>query len=191
MQDIGISVGEWSDNQYTNFGSGFSAFGGRNLSLQSDYPFYMSSLNFKTIRTSLGITWSEYSKRGKLVKKYKEQGVLLPQLNDFYRKFKVRGGGTLEQFDSFVADQRLIAQAKEREEAELLKRLKEEEEKKVISDLNLFPPKDEDTTVTKDKTTVKQTLIGEKQTDKKPNYLLFGLIGLGVIIGGFLIFKKK
>jgi hypothetical protein len=67
----------------------------------------------------------------------------------------------------------------------LLEKLKAEEKLKEISDLNLFPPKDEDTTVTEDKTTV-------KQIDKKePNYLLYGVIGLGVLIGAFLIFKKK
>ena len=85
---IGTSVGVWNENQIASLETGFSAFGGRNVSIQSDKPFYMSRLNFRTIRTSLGITWSEYSKRGKLVKKYNEQGVMLPQLNEFYRMLR-------------------------------------------------------------------------------------------------------
>ena len=191
---IGTSVGVWNSNQIASLESGFSAFGGRNISVQSDKPFYISRLNFKTIKTSLGITWSEYNKREKLVKKYKEQGVLLSQLNDFYRKFKVRGGGTLEQFDSFVADQRLIAEAKEREEAELLKRLKEEEEKKAISDSNLFPP-DETELNQKDPLTDDE-LKSNYDTKpmiapKKNNLLIYGVIGFVALVGIVILIKRK
>ena len=190
---IGTSVGVWNENQIASLETGFSAFGGRNVSIQKDYPFYIGSLNFKFIRRDLGISNSEYSKRRKLVQKYKEQGVLLPQLNDFYRKFKVRGGGTLEQFDSYVADQKLIAQAKEREEAELLKRLKEEEEKKAISDSNLFPPVEEQnpTDPLTDDELKSNNNTKPMIAPKKNNLLIYGVIGFVALVGIVILIKRK
>ena len=191
---IGTSVGVWNENQIASLETGFSPFGGRNVSsLQSDKPFYLSRLNIRTVRTSLGISWSEYSKRGKLVKKYSEQGVSLGQINDFYRKFKLRGGGTLEQFDSFVADQRLIAEAKEREEAELLKRLKEEEEKKAISDSNLFPPDEEQNTYDPKTDDELKSNYDTKSmiAPKKNNLLIYGVIGFVALVGVIILIKRK
>ena len=190
---IGTSVGVWNENQIASLETGFSAFGGRNLSVQSEYPFYIDRLSMRDVRFKLGLNYSEYRKRASLVKKYKEQGVSLAQLNDFYRKFKVRGGGTLEQFDSFVADQRLIAEAKEREEAELLARLKEEEEKKAISDSNLFPPVEEQNAYDPPTDDELKSNYDTKPmiAPKKNNLLIYGVIGFVALVGVIILIKRK
>ena len=57
-------------------------------------------------------------------------------------------------------------------------------EKEIINDLNLFPPKPNNSPIPNE-------LMGDKEKESQPNYLVYGLIGLGVIVGAFLIFKKK
>ena len=145
---------------------------------------------YKSVRDSKiehGVSYTEYRKRGRLVSKLETQGISRDKIENYWDLYKLRDGdvNNTNSFNTFIANQRLIQQAQLIAEKELLEKLKAEEKLKEISDLNLFPPKDEDTTVTEDKTTV-------KQIDKKePNYLLYGVIGLGVLIGAFLIFKKK
>ena len=148
--------------------------------------FYDGYKSYRDAPIEHGVNFNEYQSRGRLVSKLEKQGISNGQIESYWGAYKLRGGDIKRwsSFETFINNQRLIQEAQLKAEQKLLIKLKEEEKKKEISDLNLFPPKDEDTTVTEDKTTV-------KQTDKKPNYLLFGLIGLGVVIGGFLIFKKK
>jgi LPXTG-motif cell wall-anchored protein len=148
--------------------------------------FYDGYKSFRDAPIEHGVSSKEYVKRGQLVSKLEKQGISKAKIENYWNLYKLRDGDlkNTNSFETFINNQRLIAQAKEREEAELLKRLKEEERKKEISDSNLFPPKKEDTGSLTNTSTPK--------TDKKqPNYLLYGGIGLGVLIGAFLIFKKK
>ena len=116
-------------------------------------------------------------------------GVLVYQkfiIENYWDLYKLRDGdvNNTDSFNTFIANQRLIQQAQLIAEKELLEKLKAEEKLKEISDLNLFPPKKEDTG--------SLTNTSTPTMDKKePNYLLYGVIGLGVLIGAFLIFKKK
>ena len=65
-----------------------------------------------------------------------------------------------------------------------------EKEKEIMNDLNLFPPKPNNSTKPNN-SSIPNELMGDKEKESQPNYLLYGLIGLGVIVGAFLIFKKK
>lgn len=195
---IGTSVGVWNSGNkvYPNSEYSNARGSGSTIDYTSGKPFYISRLNFRRIRTSLGISYKEYTERGKLVKKYSEQGLTVPQINNFYKKFKLRGGGTLEQFDTFIADQRLIADAQEREEAELLARLKEEEKQKAISDSNLFPPSVDNPTggISSGSTTsTGSTNVPDSafDTPKKNDLLIYGVIGVVALVGIIILVKRK
>lgn len=190
---IGISQGVWNSNQIGSLKYGFSnsessfAGGRGSSSYTRDYPFYKSGLNMRTVRGSLGINYTEYRKRKVLVNKYVKQGLTILQINNFHEKFKIRGGGSLEQFESFISDQRLIADAKEREEAELLERLKEEEKKKAISDSNLFPP---DEVISNEEKDVSNN-VQLATPPKKNNLLIYGVIGVVALVGIIILIKRK
>lgn len=196
---IGISQGVWNSNQIGSLETGFSnsesSFsGGRySSSYTKDYPFYKRGLNMRSVRGSLGINYTEYVKRMQLVNKYVKQGLTIPQINNFHEKFKKRGGGSLQQFDSFIPDQRLIADAQEREEAELLARLKEEEKKKAISDSNLFPPDEElnPTDPLTDDELKSNNNTKPIVTPKKSNLLIYGVIGVVALVGIIILVKRK
>lgn len=195
---IGTSVGDWNTSKKVYPNSEYSNARGRGSTRDytSGKPFYKSGLHFRTVFSQLGISHSVYKKRKELVNKYVEQGLTVPQINNFYEKFKLRGGGSLEQFDSFIADQRLIADAMAREEAELLARLKEEEKKKAISDSNLFPPSVDNPTggiSSGSTTTTGSTNVPDSafDTPKKSNYLLYGAIGLVVVVGGIILIRRR
>ena len=195
---LGTSVGVWNTGNKVYPNSEYSNARGRGST--RDYtigkPFYKTGIHFRNVFSQLGINYKEWTKRGKVVNKYVEQGLTVPQINNFYEKFKLRGGGTLEQFDSFIADQRLIADAMAREEAELLAKLKEEEKQKQISDSNLFPPSVDNptggissgSTTTSGSTNVPDSAF---DTPKKSNYLLYGAIGLVVVVGTIILIRRR
>ena len=79
---------------------------------------------------------------------------------------------------------RIIDKVRKEEEDRLYEQGKAQEEKEIINDLNLFPPKPNNSPIPNE-------LMGDKEKESQPNYLVYGLIGLGVIVGAFLIFKKK
>jgi len=133
-----------------------------------------------------GVSFTEYRKRGQLVSKLEKQGISKAKIENYWDLYKLRDGdeNNTNSFETFINNQRLIQQAQLIAEKELLEKLKAEEEKEIINDLNLFPPKKEDTGLL--------TNTSTPTIDKKePKYLLYGSIGLAVIIGAFLIFKKK
>lgn len=177
MKDIGVSVGEWSDNKNINFDSNFSNVSG---------SFFSSSYlygNPRAIRSKLG-TKEFVQRKGLYIKLTREMGLKDPLINSFWSKWLIKGNTNSDGFEKFIKDQLLLQKAKEKEEEKLLEKLKEEEEKEIINDLNLFPPKPNNSPIPNE-------LMGDKEKESQPNYLVYGLIGLGVIVGAFLIFKKK
>ena len=203
---IGTSVGVWNENQIASLETGFSNFGatapfGNSTRIGSTQnatikPFYIERLSMRNASRDLGVNWSEYSKRGKIVKKYKSEGIFLPQLNEYWKKYLLRGNDwkNLNAFEKFISDQRLIKKAKEREEAELLARLKEEEKKKAISDSNLFPPDETELNpidpLTDDE--LKSNYNTKPiDTPKKSNLLIYGVIGVVALVGIIILIKRK
>tara|TARA_B110000305_G_C19277485_1_gene557574 strand:+ start:511 stop:993 length:483 start_codon:yes stop_codon:yes gene_type:complete len=148
--------------------------------------FYDGYKSFRDAPIEHGVSFTEYRKRGQLVSKLEKQGISKAKIENYWDLYKLRDGdvNNTDSFNTFIANQRLIQQAQLIAEKELLEKLKAEEKLKEISDLNLFLQKKEDTG--------SLTNTSTPTMDKKePNYLLYGVIGLGVLIGAFLIFKKK
>ena len=99
-------------------------------------------------------------------------------------KLDVQSTFDKDKFIAYADRKRIIDKARKEEEDRLYEQGKAEEEKEIINDLNLFPPKENNSPIPNE-------LGGVKQSDNKTNYLVYGLIGLGVIVGAFLVFKKK
>ena len=99
-------------------------------------------------------------------------------------KLDVQSKFDKDKFLAYADRKRIIDKARKEEEDRLYEQGKAEEEKEIINDLNLFPPKENNSPIPNE-------LGGVKQSDNKTNYLVYGLIGLGIVVGAFLIFKKK
>ena len=148
--------------------------------------FFDGYKSFRDSKIEHGVSSREYVKRGQLVSKLETQGISRDKIENYWDLYKLRDGdvNNTNSFETFINNQRLIQQAQLIAEKELLEKLKAEEKLKEISDLNLFPPKKEDTG--------SLTNTSTSTIDKKePNYLLYGGIGLAILIGAILIFKKK
>lgn len=180
MKDIGISIGEWSDNQYANFGSSQNRLimGGISGFLP---PFSTGQRNISMYGGSRGIR-----DRKDTAKILLDRGFSKDEISRLWANYKLDVQSTFDK-DKFIAyadRKRIIDKARKEEEDRLYEQGKAQEEKEIINDLNLFPPKENNSPIPNE-------LGGVKQSDNKTNYLVYGLIGLGVIVGAFLVFKKK
>ncbi len=183
---IGTSAGVWNENQIASLETGFSNASG----------FFSSGYlrgNPRSVRSRMGST--EFNNRKKLYLKFtREMGLNDAQLNEFWSKWLIKGNSKSDGFEQFVNEQLLIQQAKQREEDELLKRLKEEEKKKEISDLNLFPPNEQELNPS-DPLTDDELESGYNTrpmvTPKKNNLLIYGGIGVVALVGIIILVKRK
>ena len=88
------------------------------------------------------------------------------------------------KFIAYAKRERLIEQVRKSEDDAIYEQAKEEEEKEIINDSNLFPPNEEPT-----ENITSTTSVPTKKSNK--NLYIYSGIGLVVIVGAFLIFKKK
>ena len=180
MKDLGISVGEWTDNQYANFGSP------QERSLLSGIIGFTPkfSTSFRDNR-EFGDS-REIKSRKDTAKILMDRGFTNDEISRLWSNFKldVQSKFDKDKFLAYADRKRIIDKARKEEEDRLYEKGKAEEEKEIINDLNLFPPKENNSPIPNE-------LGGVKQSDNKTNYLVYGLIGLGVVVGAFLIFKKK
>lgn len=189
MSTIGYAVGDWNSGkkvypnpEFKNFARGFN----RN-EVATIKPFFIDRLNVRMMYNQLGINRKTYNERKFLYESFKKKGVSLVQLNKYWEKYRLRGndGGNIQDFKVFVNQQMLLDKAKIDAENIKLAQLEEEEKKKEISDLNLILQ-------TADKSLTDTTTISEDVVeDSKPNYLLYGGIALAVLVGGFIILKRR
>ena len=147
MQDIGISVGEWSANENVNFMGGY-------MNPNNELILISSAKN-----------------------SLKKQGLTSSKISEYLKKYQ------REQRDmvSTFSPSKFIAYALEQNQKEYdaLQKSNSKNDVEAINDLIYdVPPKPNE-------------LMGDKKKDSQPNYLVYGLIGLGVVVGAFLIFKKK
>jgi len=147
MQDIGISVGEWSANENVNFMGGY-------MNPNNELILISSAKN-----------------------SLKKQGLTSSKISEYLKKYQ------REQRDmvSTFSPSKFIAYALEQNQKEYdaLQKSNSKNDVEAINDLIYdVPPKPNE-------------LMGDKEKDSQPNYLVYGLIGLGVVVGAFLIFKKK
>ena len=182
MKDLGISVGEWTDNQYANFGSPQerSLMGG----ISGFIPSFSTS--FRPTNNSVYGNFKEVKSRKDTAKILLDRGLTKDDIARLWSNYKldVQSKFDKDKFLAYADRKRIIDKARKEEEDRLYEKGKAEEEKEIINDLNLFPPKENNSPIPNE-------LGGVKQSDNKTNYLVYGLIGLGVVVGAFLIFKKK
>tara|TARA_R100000951_G_scaffold73816_1_gene62194 strand:+ start:512 stop:1057 length:546 start_codon:yes stop_codon:yes gene_type:complete len=181
MQELGVSVGEWTDNQYANFGSsqdrlimsGISGFLPRFTTSFRDNREYGNSREIRNRRDTAKILL--------------DRGFTLDEISRLWSNYKLDLQSTFDK-DKFLAyadRKRIIDKARKEEDDRLYEKGKAEEKKEIMSDLNLFPPKENNSPIPN------ELIRDEPKETEKTNYLVYGLIGLGLIVGAFLIFKKK
>ena len=180
MKDLGISVGEWSDNQYANFGSS------QDRLIMSGISGFLPSFSTGARNTSMYGGSRGIRDRKDTAKILLDRGFSKDEISRLWANYKldVQTAFDKDKFIAYADRKRIIDKVREEEEDRLYEQGKAEEEKEIINDLNLFPPKENNSPIPNE-------LGGVKQSDNKTNYLVYGLIGLGVIVGAFLVFKKK
>ena len=180
MKDLGISVGEWTDNQFANFGSP------QERSLMAGIVGFLPSFSTGARNRGEYGDAREIKSRKDTAKILMDRGFTNDEIARLWSNYKldVQSKFDKDKFLAYADRKRIIDKARKEEEDRLYEKGKAEEEKEIINDLNLFPPKKEDTGLL----TNRSIPIMNK---KEPKYLLYGSIGLAVIIGAFLIFKKK
>jgi hypothetical protein len=201
MQDIGISIGEWSDNKYANFGSS------QNLLIMGGIsgflpPFSSGQKNISMYGGTRGI-----QDRKDTAKILLDRGFSKDEISRLWANYKldVQTAFDKDKFIAYADRKTIIDKARKEEDNRLYEQAKAQEEKEIMNDLNLFPndrgiiptPQPEPTpnpsvaNTKSNNSPIPNELMGDKEKESQPNYLVYGLIGLGVIVGAFLIFKKK
>ena len=180
MEDIGISIGEWSDNQYANFGSS------QDRLIMSGISGFLPSFSTGARNTSMYGGSRGIRDRKDTAKILLDRGFSKDEISRLWANYKldVQTAFDKDKFIAYADRKRIIDKVREEEEDRLYEQGKAQEEKEIINDLNLFPP-------TPNNSPIPNELMGDKEKESQPNYLVYGLIGLGVIVGAFLIFKKK
>lgn len=181
MQDIGVSVGEWTDNQYANFGSSQD----RQIMSGIDGFLPKFSTSFRNNR-EFG-DYREIKSRRETAKILLDRGFTSDEIARLWSNYKldVQSKFDKDKFLAYADRKRIIDKARKEEDDRLYEKGKAEEEKEIINDLNLFPPKENNSPIPN------ELIRDEPKENEKTNYLVYGLIGLGVIVGAFFIFKKK
>jgi len=179
MENLGISVGEWSDNQYANFGSS------QQRTLMAGIVGFLPS--FSTSIRNRG----EYGDAREIRSRKESAKVLLDKgfsKDDIARlwsnyKLDVQTKFDKDKFLAYADRKRIIDKARKEEEDRLYEQGKAEEEQQIINDSNLFLTNEEPT-----ENITPTTSVPTKKSNT--NLYIYGGIGLVVIVGAFLIFKK-
>ena len=176
---IGVSAGVWN--------SGSKVYPNPEFSNASGQPFWKEGLSVRTIYRTLGTTWSQAYKRRPIYEALKKNfGLSDLQINTYWTEYQNRGNDDINKFTGFVENQiKLKAREIEREN-EILAEIKEEEKNEIIRDIEV-----ETTPVVATPSEPREASSNKTSSlPKAPNYLLYGGIGLAVIIGGFILIKK-
>ena len=183
---LGKSVGEWSANESVNFGGGF----GNNNNTKNCDALILP--NWK----QCGLTLREWSKRAGANSSLKKKGLTSVQIARYWKKFQNEVQST---FDSTL----FIAYAMEQNEIEYdasqnqggARGGRGNSNTNVNTDRNGNPTTSEDGGQssgggsTSPKRNTNTTSTPQPKSDNT-KYYIYGGVGLAVIIGAFLIFKK-
>ncbi len=191
MSTVGYAVADWNSGkkvypnpEFVNFGSfGSRAFiGGIDGFLPKLGASFRNSGQFGDTR--------EIISRRDTAKILVDRGFSQDEIARLWSNYKIDVQSKFDKgkFLAYADRRRIIDKARKEEEDRLYEKGKAEEEKQIINDLNLFPNND-DVIPTPQPDPVEVSSITVSKSN--PNYLLYGGIGLAVLIGGFLIFKRK
>ena len=170
---LGTSVGVWNPNNQESFSNA------------SGLPFFIPRLSVRRISQSLGINYKEYRNRQKIYDDLtKNAGLSAFQINNYFNEWKLRGNSGSDGFKEFVLNQILLKQAVLQEEQEKLAQIKQDAEDEIIRDVIDMAPNYTDTEI------IKNAKLKVAKKSSNNNLLLYGGIGLAVVIVGFIIYKK-
>ena len=184
---LGKSVGEWSANEHVNFGGGF---GNNNNTKNCD------ALILPNWR-SCGISFSEWSRRAGANSSLKSKGLTSVQIARYWKKFR-------DEVQSTFNSSLFIAYALEQNQKEYDASQTQggrsgggrgNSNTNVNTDRNGNPTTSEDGGQssgggsTSPKRNTNTTSTPQPKSDNT-KYYIYGGVGLAVIIGAFLIFKK-
>ena len=184
MQDIGISIGEWSANQYANFGSS------QNLQLTGGINGFLPSFSTSIRNRREYGDEREIRSRKESAKVLLDKGFSRDEISRLWANYKldVQTAFDKDKFIAYADRKRIIDKARKEEDNRLYEQAKAQEEKEIMNDLNLFP---NDKGIIPTPQPEPPSISSVANTKSNTNYLVYGLIGLGVVVGAFLIFKKK
>ncbi len=176
---IGVSAGVWN--------SGSKVYPNPEFANASGELFWKEGVSIRTIYRTLGTTWSQGYKRRPIYQALKKNfGLSDLQINTYWTEYRNRGNSDINKFTGFVENQIKLKQREIERENEILAEIQEEEKNEIIRDIEVV-------TSTVGATTPDPKDVSSNKTApqlKSPNYLLYGGIGLAVIIGGFILIKK-
>ena len=168
---LGTSVGVWNQNNKESFSNA------------SGLPFFKPLLSVRRISQTLGINYKEYRKRQKIYDDLtKNAGLSAFQINNYFNEWKLRGNSGSDGFKEFVLNQILLKQAELQEEQEKLAQIKQDAEDEIIRDVVNMAPEPINN--------VNAVNTNAKLKSSNNNLLLYGGLGLAVVIVGFIIYKK-
>ena len=168
---LGKSVGEWSANEYLNYGG---TIGGSSFNRNTDCDGLILSE-----WTKCGLSLREWSSRASANSTLKGNGLTSVQIARYWKKFQNEVQSSFSK--SLFIEYSMSEYKKEYDALE-----KNKPKNDIITDevVNTQPPNEEPT-----ENTTSTTSVPTKKSNK--NLYIYGGIGLVIIVGAFLIFKNK
>jgi len=168
---LGKSVGEWSANEYLNYGG---TIGGSSFNRNTDCDGLILSE-----WTKCGLSLREWSSRASANSTLKGNGLTSVQIARYWKKFQNEVQSSFSK--SLFIEYSMSEYKKEYDALE-----KNKPKNDIITDevVNTQPPNEEPTENTNSSTLVRQGISNK-------NLYIYGGIGLVIIVGAFLIFKNK
>ncbi len=181
---LGKSVGDWSANQYANFGAG-NVFGNQTRNCDA-----LILPNWQ----QCGLSLTEWSRRAGANSSLKKKGLTSVQIARYWKKFQNEVQSTFDSslFISYAMEQNEIEYDASQTQGGRSGDGRGRNNTDVNTDRNGNPTTSEDGGQSSGggntNTTSTSSVTPESDNTK---YYIYGGVGLAVIVGAFLIFKKK
>mgnify|MGYP003131699968 CR=1 FL=1 len=169
---LGTSVGVWNPNNQESFSN------------VSGKPFWIPKIGYRQAMSKLGTgNYNEFRNRQKIYDDLtKNAGLTAFQINNYFNKWKLRGNSSSDGFKQFVLNQILLKQAELKAEEKALAQIKQDAEDEIIRDVvDMAPEPINNNNAVNSNANLKSS---------NNNLLLYGGLGLAVVIVGYIIYKK-
>ena len=183
---LGKSVGEWSANQYANFGAG-NVFGNQTRNCDA-----LILPNWR----NCGISFSEWSRRAGANSSLKKKGLTSVQIARYWKKFQNEVQST---FNSSLFISYALEQNQKEYDASQTQGGRGRNNTDVNTDRNGNPTTSENggqssgggSTSPKRGNNTSTTSNSTPKEKSNTNLYIYGGVGLAVLVGAFIIFRKK